>query len=159
MHTFLNRWWNGRYNMHIQYKHTNASTYMHTHARHVRENIGPQRWRVVTGGLSDAAAHWGPPGPVHAALWWNTPALALAKGFGQAPHVVSWMVAPSLRSPKVHRWLQWTCAMSKSSTQLSSPRNESQVFSLFSSVLIMFPLDSTRQLLQGVISLLPALLN
>ncbi len=75
---------------------------MHTHTQYGRGNIVPQRWRVVTGGLSDAAAQQGPLG-LCMQLCGGTDQHWLSKGFGQAPHVVSWLVAPSLHSPNVHR--------------------------------------------------------
>lgn len=40
----------------------------------------------------------------------------LSQGFGRAPHVVSWMVAPSLRSTNKYRGLLLSGAVSKSST-------------------------------------------
>lgn len=105
---------------------------MHTCTQCGIGNIVLQRWWVVTGGLSDAAAQQGPLG-LSMQLCGGTDRHWLSKGFGQAPRVVSWMVAPSLRSPNVHRWLQWSGAMSKSSTQFFAPNWEKKsLLSFFS---------------------------
>lgn len=109
MHTLLNRLkeihgYTSKH-MNMQFKHINT----HTHTVG-RGNIAPQRWRVVTGGLSDAAAQRGPLG-LSMQLCGGMDQRCLSKGFGQTPPVVSWMAAPSLRSPNVHRWLPWSCAM------------------------------------------------
>lgn len=88
--------------------HEHAQTYrkMHTHTH----NIVPQIWHVVICGLSDAAAQQGPLG-LSMQLCGEMDQHWFSKGFGNTPHVVSWMVAPSLQSPNVHIWLQSSCAM------------------------------------------------
>lgn len=92
--------------MTIHDKHTRMHT--HTPSTAEREHCAPE---MASG---DRRTLWccctaRPPGPVHAALWWSAPELALSQGFGPAPRVVSSMVAPSLHSPSVHRRVQSGC--------------------------------------------------
>lgn len=74
-------------------------THTHTHAR--------MWWYAV---FSDAAAQQGPLG-LSIQLCGEMDQHWLWKDFGHTPHVVSWMVAPSLPSPSVHVWFQSSCPM------------------------------------------------
>lgn len=75
----------------------NAEIHTHTHTQYGTENIASQIWHVVC----DAAAQQGPLG-LSMQLCGETDQRWLSKASGHTPHVVGWMVAPSLRSPNVH---------------------------------------------------------